>query len=268
MAWVHYFEPHAPYESPGQTVDHRALLSQPDHEFSSEDIAALRAQYSYEATLADTQVGELLDLLDELGMADNTLVVVTSDHGEQLGEHGIMFHHHGLYDESLRIPLIIRAPGLKGVVNRRIEPQVRIMDIAPTVLKFIKLEPLEQAEGAELLGYATGLRSRDLACPLYGRREASLRQGVLVGLRSNGIKYIHDPAAQTEELYDLGVDPEEAVNLAGQPHQREALEQCRRQVAPDLGAVGFRDGVAPASVVAPETDQTTLDRLEMLGYTE
>jgi choline-sulfatase len=259
MTWVHYFEPHAPYESPDQTVDHRALLSQPDHDFTEEEADALRAQYSSEATLADTLVGQLLDLLDELDVADNTLVVVTSDHGEQLGEHGIMFHHHGLYDESLRIPLIMRAPGLKGVVNRRIESQVRMMDIAPTVLKYIKLDPLAQAEGAELLGYATGVRSRDLACPLYGRREASLREGVLFGLRASDVKYILDPGSGVEELYNLVNDPAEARDLSQDPLQAEPLAQCRRQVAPDAESLGH---------LAPAADQTTLDRLEALGYTE
>jgi len=259
LAWVHYFEPHAPYESPDQTVDHRALLSQPHHDFTAAEADALRAQYSHEATLSDTLVGQLLDLLDELEAADNTLVVITSDHGEQLGEHDIMFHHHGLYDESLRIPLIIRAPGLRGVVTRTIAPQVRMMDIAPTVLKYIKLDPLAQAEGAELLGYATGVRTRDLACPLYGRREASLREGVLLGLRAHDVKYILDPAQGTEELYDLAQDPAEAQDLSQDPLQAEPLAQCRRQVAPDAESLGH---------VAPAADQTTLDRLEALGYTE
>ena len=171
-----------------------------------------------------------------------------------------MFHHHGLYDESLRIPLIIRAPGLRGVVNQRIEPQVRIMDIAPTVLRYIRLDPLAQAEGAELFGYATGVRKSDLACPLYGRREASLREGVLLGLRTHGVKYIQDPASGGEELYDLAADPGESRDISGDPNQADPLAQCRRQVAPDAESLGLN--------FLPSADQTTLDRLEALGYTE
>lgn len=263
LAWVHYFEPHAPYESPDQAVDHRALLSHPTHDFSPDEVTALRAQYAYEAELSDRLVGELLDLLDELDVADNTLVVVTSDHGEQLGEHDIMFHHHGLYDESLRIPLIVRAPGQRGVVNRRIEAQVRIMDVAPTVLEYVRLDPLEQAEGAELLGYATGVRQRNLVCPLYGRRTASLREGVLLGLRQDDVKYIQDPAAGTEELYDLVTDPGEQVDLSQDPLQAGPLAQCRRIVAPDVQSLGLDQ-----AALETDLDTTTQQRLEQLGYTE
>ena len=119
-----------------------------------------------------------------------------------------------------------------------------------------------------MLGYATGVRSRDLACPLYGRREASLREGVLLGLRSNDIKYIQDPASMTEELYDLVMDPSEASNLAGDPRQSVPLGLCRGQVAPNREALGFTGSSQPAEVLSPEVDRATLDRLEVLGYTE
>ena len=266
FAWVHYFEPHAPYEGSDATVDHRDFLSVPDPTYTEAEAAELRRLYAYEAELSDELVGELLDLLDELGVADNTLVVVTSDHGEQLGEHDIWFHHHGLYDESLQVPLIIRAPGLE-IANQRIDQQVRLMDIAPTILKYIKLDPLEPSEGAELLGYGTGVRDRSLACTLFGRKTASLSEGTIFGMRlpaqlgeggeTHDAKYIFDPSSTAEELYDLSLDPDELENLVEQ--QQDAVERCRELVGREINA---------AQDLAADVSADEIEKLEAMGYLE
>ncbi len=266
FAWVHYFEPHAPYEGPDATVDHRSFLSERDPTYTEAEAAELRRLYAHEAELSDDLVGELLDLLDELELADNTLVVVTSDHGEQLGEHGIWFHHHGLYDESLQVPLIVRAPGIE-LTTHRVDQQVRLMDIAPTMLEYIKLDPLEPSEGAELLGYGTGVRDRDLACTLFGRKTASLSEGTLFGMRlpaqigdegeTHDAKYIYDPASAKEELYDLSTDPDEQTDLAAD--QREAVERCRQLVEREMNA---------AKDLAADVDADEIKKLQAMGYVE
>jgi arylsulfatase A-like enzyme len=174
FAWVHYMEPHAPYEPwglPGYeangpvgqpVVDHREKMAQGDAAiYTDQERDQLRSLYAEEVAYTDTLVGEVLDELDRRGLADNTLVILTADHGEMLGEHGLDFLHHGLYDEALRVPLIIRAPGARIGV-KRVEPQVRLMDLVNTVLDYLKLDELESSEGVDLMGYAEGVRHKTM----------------------------------------------------------------------------------------------------------
>ncbi len=256
MVWVHLFEPHAPYEGDGALVDHRALLSEPDLAYTDEQVTELRRLYALEVEDADRLVGELM-----AAVPDNTIVLFTSDHGEQLGEHDIFFRHHGLYEESVRVPLVVRVPELRGQVEYRIPYQVRLMDLGPTVLKAIKLDPFEPAEGVELLGYGQRIRKKSLVCDLFGRSGPSLSEGCLLGLRSDSqaeseegvepspelrVKYILD--GDSEQFYNLYEDPEEQHNIADQ--QEAAVAACRARVQPSQGRCGDR----------------TTDALRSLGY--
>lgn len=264
FAWVHYFEPHAPYEGPDQAVDHRDFLSQRHPTYTEAEAAELRRLYAYEAGLSDTQVGELLDLLDELELSDRTMVIVTADHGEQLGEHDIYFHHHNLYDESLQVPLIIRAPGQGGIINKVVEQQVRLMDLSPTVLKWLKFgREMEPSEGVPLLEYATGQRKRSLPSTLYGRKTASLTDGTLFGMRAPAeleedqvhIKYIYDKTGGCERLFNLAEDPRELDNIAAD--QPGVMKPLREHVQREMGA---------ASDMAADISEADLQKLEAMGY--
>jgi len=254
FAWVHLFEPHAPYEGAAATVDHRALLSDPDVVFTAEQEEELRRLYALEVEDADRIVGELMAVVPE-----NTIVVFTSDHGEMLGEHGIQFRHHGLYDPVLRVPLIVRMPEIRGQVEVEIPYQVRLMDIAPTILKAIKLDPFEPTEGVALQGFGQRIKKKSLVCDLFGRKGPALDEGCLLGLRSDS-KAEEDPDAQLrvkyildgdgDEFYNLVEDPAESRNIADQ--QPAAVEACRARVEPDAGRCGERD--------------FTTDALKSLGY--
>ena len=271
FAWVHLFEPHAPYESADAMVDHRALLSDPHHEFTPEEIAELQRIYALEVEQVDALVGQLMELLDRTDSAQRTLVIVVGDHGEQLGEHEIFFHHHGLYDESIQVPLILRYPPLKTHV-KRVPQQVRVMDVAPTILKTIKLDPMEPTEGAELLGYALGVRKKSLVCDLVGRSGPVLGSGCLVGLRTTSrqavaegeeqdpeelrVKVIFDSEGGVE-FYNLGEDPMETENLASQ--QANAVNAARARAEASL-----KDFECEA-VELPAWEQ---EALRSLGYLE
>jgi len=266
FAWVHYFEPHAPYEGPNATVDHRTFLSDRDPTYTEAEADELRRLYAYEAGLADTQVGVLLDLLAELEIDDRTMVIVTADHGEQLGEHDIFFHHHGLYDESIQVPLIIRAPGQGGIKYKRIEQQVRLMDLTPTVLKWLKFDrELDYSEGVPLLDYATAVRERSLPSTLFGRKTASLSEGTLFGMRAPAeldgeqvhIKYIYDKAANVEELYNLAADPDETVDIS--ETQPSVMAPLREHTQKEM------DG---AKDLASDVSQADIEALKVLGYME
>ncbi|UCE85205.1 MAG: sulfatase-like hydrolase/transferase, partial [Deltaproteobacteria bacterium] len=235
FAWVHFYDPHADYAPPPGFL--AALPGRP---------------YDAEIAYADFHLGRLLDVLASLERRANTLVVVTSDHGESLGEHGEPTHTHFVYDATQRVPLILSGPGVPpGAV---VDAQVRLIDVAPTVLDLLGLPPLHGAQGVSL-------------APLFGRGAAppqdayvetlatrSLGWSPLVGLRRDGWKYIRAPRP---ELYQLDADPAELVNRIGE----------RPDVAAELDArleALMSDAAAAAETVALDADEKR--RLESLGY--
>ncbi len=267
FCWVHYFEPHAPYETHGSSsappVDHRYILAHEDQvDYTPGLVASLRELYAGEVGYVDQRLGDLLNALDELGLDQDTMVIVTADHGEMLGEHGYYFNHHGIYDQAVRVPLAIRAPGTRPA-TREVDAQVRLMDIPATVLKYLNMDPMKHAEGVELLGYAQNLRHRSLAATLMGRKTASLERGTLYGLRTgrasadqgNALKYFYDQDDGSDHLFDLEADPHELRDLA--PKQPELVEKSRR--------IALHEAQG-ASGKAPELDSSTREGLKALGY--
>ena len=135
--WVHYFDPHEPYNLREEFANPE-VVGEPHPatpEFSDEVQNRIR-RYDSEIGYADAHIGQLLDRLDSHGMRDNTLVVLVSDHGEGLGEHGFVGHGRWLYESTVRVPWIMRLPGRiqPGTVVRR---SVSILDLAPTILDLV-----------------------------------------------------------------------------------------------------------------------------------
>jgi arylsulfatase A-like enzyme len=127
--FVHYFDPHAPYAPPGEA-------SLRFHEAGVGQRTAWRNLYDAEVAYLDTHLGTLLDALDRLGLAADTLVVITSDHGEGLWDHGAQMHGVQIYEEQVRVPLLVRWPG-RIPPGRVIEAPVGLIDIAPTLLDLL-----------------------------------------------------------------------------------------------------------------------------------
>jgi len=249
FAWVHLFEPHAPYEAVGG-LDHRALIADPDHAYTDEESQQLKEQYRAEVERVDALVGKLLEAVSST--ADHTIVVLTADHGEQLGEHGIDFHHRGLFDEVIRVPLFLRAPGVApGVVTQ----QVRLMDLLPTMMELIHLEGPERSEGGSLLELVDGRREAAMSCTLLGRTPDGT--GRLLGLRTAEAKLLVDPESGEHALYDLLRDPGEDVDVAQE--QEEAVAQVKALVDREIRA--WRG-------MAPRLDGAADERLRALGYVQ
>jgi arylsulfatase len=185
----------------------------PQPELSPEQRVALaRDLYDAGVAYADEQIGRLLKQLDELEIADRTLVVITSDHGEALGERGL-FDHCCLWDDTLKVPLIVAFPGrLEG--GRTITEQVRSIDLLPTILDLLQLEPAEDIDGVSLVPLIEGRRAASPP-PAWSY---SQHQGI--SLRAaNRLKYIfHNhpwpPASGADSFYDLQEDPAETTALA------------------------------------------------------
>ena len=235
LTFVHLYEPHFPY--------------QPPEPFASRFRAS---PYHGEVAAADAALEPLLRPLLEAGPSARTLVVLTSDHGEALGEHGEATHGVFAYEPTLKVPLVMWAPGLlrPQVVN---EP-ARHVDVLPTVLDLVGVEPPPGLAGHSLLPLLAGRGSP--GDPSYFEAlSASLNRGwaPLRGVREGGLKYIDLPIP---ELYDLGGDPGETRNLvASRPADLERLRGRLR---------GLRSGEAETAPVAEARE--TVERLRALGY--
>ena len=171
-------------------------------------------QYDHEIAKFDQAAGRLLDRLDELGLASEAITVFMSDHGEAFGEHGTYYHGHHLHDENVRVPLVIRAP---GVAPRTLEGgPVSLLDIAPTILNLAGLTIPPIMRGHDLTGALYGDElDPDRALFIeshfsgYGT-SLDYQAAVVVGAE----KLIEDRGSRTFELYDLAADPGERHDLA------------------------------------------------------
>ena len=251
FGWVHLFDPHSPYKPPEEFAS--KYTSQP---------------YDGEVAWVDHALGPLFDRLASLPRP--TLVIVTADHGESLGEHGELTHGMFAYEATLRVPLIVSqlgssVPALRGVV---IDSPVRHIDLAPTVREALGLDVDKRLSGSSLVPVIRDRSGPDR--PAYFesmtynlvRGWAPLR-GVLAGRE----KYIDLPIP---ELYDLGSDPKESQNLAARQDDRtKVLANTLRtfNVAPPerpgreaadvtaaLRSLGYVSGSAPGRKQYSEAD--------------
>jgi choline-sulfatase len=227
--FVHYFDPHAPYAA------QPALLAQLPNDFArtvaSERIDGLRQtlpglrldslslalrNYQAEVLAVDAALGRLLAALDARGLANRTLVVVTADHGEGLGQHGTLDHAPNIYEEQLRVPLLIRWPE-HVPAGQRIAQPVGLVDLAPTIAAATSLAFDQRTDGRSLW---TALASGSVAepRPIFGRRRNYPRpyqghHGTLFFVRDGNWKLIRGTETEAE-LYDLATDPAERSNLS------------------------------------------------------
>ena len=253
---------------PGETDDVTALIrfsGRPDEvEPLPEDrVAWLEGQYAGEILFTDAQVARLLEELERLDLAGNTIVVVTADHGEAFQEHGVLGHTVHLYEEVERIPLLVRWPD-RVRAGRELRQPVGLIDVAPTLLDLAGV-PFERTEfeghsrAAALLGGEDHLPAgSDSELLMATTRRARLR-----GLISPETAYIFDHARGGEELYDLAQDPGQRANLAAARPEEARL--WRRKLCDRLGRLPER-GEVPA-VELPAAVREMLDAgLQQLGY--
>ena len=245
FAWLHLYDPHQPYEPP-----------EPYRERFADDL------YRGEIAFVDSQVGRVLAELERRGLAADTAIVLTSDHGEAFGEHGEWGHGLLAYDETLRVPLVVHAPGaVPG--GRVVAERFSLYDLAPTLAELFGLEGLPgELPGRSLVpalrdGGPAG-DAADPAAEVYFETLAG-QEGKnwapLTGLVAGDAKYIHLPE---RELYDLAADPAESRNLF--PERRReghGLDERLRELM--LAAGGERTA---------ERELTAEDRrrLAALGY--
>jgi choline-sulfatase len=214
--WVHYFDPHAQY------VAHEGA---PD--FYDPARGRMQALYDGEVWFTDKAVGRLLAFVASQPWANRTAIVVTSDHGESMNDHGMGYKHgFEIWEPLVRVPLLIRAPGLE---THRVPVKRSAIDLVPTLLD---LMAIAQPGPGELSGVSL---ADDLAQPhdAYAERDVYLdmpegpfthmRRGLIHG-KTPGLKLIHFGGRQYQ-LYDLATDPGEMVDLAGDPKRLDPMVQ-------------------------------------------
>jgi arylsulfatase len=174
------------------------------------------AQYDGEIRYVDTKVGELLDVVQELGIEEETLLIVTSDHGESLTEHGLFFDHFGVYEPTIHVPLILRWPG-RVPAGRRVSALVQGIDLSVTMLEAAGIAPPPTFRGHSLLPLARGEteRGREFILCNQGlwqaKRAISDGRWKLIKALDNGLW-----PAPALEFYDLEEDPGEQHDVAPQ----------------------------------------------------
>lgn len=233
------------------------------------------ALYDGEIAYLDAQIGRLLDSLDATGLRDNTLIVFTSDHGEEHGEHGFFCSHgHSTYEAVSRVPLIIQTPDRRSSVVSQV---VRTVDIAPTILDLLGIPLDEGIDGRSLEPLVLGTAEEIPRVPAYvtnapihegffkrrPRIFLSGIEGVERCVRTEEWKLIRIPHPEEDiiQLFNIAEDPEETVDLSRvEPERVAALMKVLEEVEASA-MVSSRE--APEQ---PELDEETLEMLEGLGY--
>jgi arylsulfatase A-like enzyme len=262
--FVHTYEVHHPYTpSPEDlavvetsydgslpseiSIDLLNAINDKRFAITPEDLRHIENTYEAEIRSTDAAFGVLIEGLRRLDLYEQTLVVFTSDHGEEFGEHGVVgWHSHTLYDELLRVPLLIKYPG-SWHAGQTLSDQVRLLDVAPTIVGSLGLDRPTVFEGANLTLYAAG------GPPPAPYAVSALEEGG-TSIRTLEWKRIR------RSLFDLSHDPGETEDVADEfPGISEKLRLIKLELITEGPAIGAVD--AP---ISPELRE----RLESLGYAE
>ncbi len=241
FAWIHLYDPHAPYRPP-------------------EPFATKYKGHPYngEISFADSQIARLVSTLQARGLYDRTVIVVMGDHGESLGDHGESAHGFFVYNSVTHVPLVIRTP-FSSLGHRRVADPVRSVDILPTTLDLLGAPAVTGISGASIVPLMTGAKN-ELGLDAYSEAMYPLHHygwSDLHALRSGRYKVIDAPRP---ELYDVDRDPAETTNLFA---ERQALgDRMIAQLRTLEG--GFKKVVAP--MPAADVDPEARERLAALGY--
>jgi arylsulfatase A-like enzyme len=258
--FLHLFDAHHPYEPPwpfdtAYVSRYRSDLRElsqthpyaQEKDLTDEELAEVVALYDGEVAYADFAIGRFFDALRELGLYDDSLIVVFGDHGEGFLEHGLMNHGNSVYEELIRVPLLLRLPGGRSG-GERVDAPVQLIDIAPTILQELELEPAPMMQGTSLFNPVL----RD-----GSPRFAYVSEAYAACIRTDSWKVIENPKSRAKtipraldvdyELYHLTEDPREQKNLALEQTERLASmtevlhrlarenHELRRQIREDLG---------------------------------
>ena len=235
--WLHLYDPHSPYDPP-----------EPFHSKFADRL------YDGEIAYADQQLGRLIEWLKNARLYDGTLLVVASDHGESLGDHGEKEHGFFLYNSTLRVPLIVKPPARTGSKAGRVSDPVEVLGIAATILRMAGMDDPMTKLASALVGKGdkSGAAYSETFYPFN-----SFGWSPLHSLQSGRFHFIEAPSA---ELFDVVTDPDEKNNLA--PVQGATLAVLRQKLQAILQKGSYKHAATTSSTLSPEGQE----KLRALGY--
>ena len=282
--YVHFLDPHDPYirvpgydDYFGKKRDYRELVLTGQasilsgeplvgdgvlpqvQDLTRVELDYLKGLYDSELSQVDAAVGRILAKLDENGMRDNTIIVVTSDHGEEFLEHGFLRHGYQLFEETVRVPLIIKTPPELNNVGRYDAP-VELVDVTPSILDFLAIK----ADSLEFDGSV--LPPRENGDPGPGEIMAfgmtRFRRQDLAYLIIDDKKLIYNPGTKHHMLFDLAEDPTETAGRRAEetPVGRAMIQDIQRLIE-------ALSKMSLAGTASGEIDPKLREQLKSLGYT-
>jgi arylsulfatase A-like enzyme/Flp pilus assembly protein TadD len=240
LLFLHYYDPHFPYKPPEPFAS----------EFADNP-------YGGEIAYADACIGRVIAKLKELGLYESALIIITSDHGEMLGEHGETTHSWFIYQSALKVPLMVRVP--KGAGGKRVDGLAGLVDIVPSICGYLGIEVPSRVQGRDLSSYlrGKGARSRDRYIYCESLSPTKLGGNSLLGVVSGGWKYIQ---TTRPELYDLVKDPGETDNqVLNLPKRAHLMQEHLKLILEEEAYRGDGDS-------GLRLDSEARERLESLGY--
>jgi arylsulfatase A-like enzyme len=262
--WLHYFDPHDDYLPPpdfappgltGRSLQKKINGNWAEGKGGPKVPARIAALYDGEVAFMDAEIGRFLAKLEELDLAQSTVVAVVADHGEAFGEHGTKYHGFRLYREEINIPFIICDLGGNLPPINSPPSTISTLDVAPTVLDLAGIPTPRTMRGRALFREAAPAPAYCVCVPEI-RRKSKYAIGRLEALVTSREKLIvHDDNA---EYYDLKTDPHETTNLTKEKPGRVAELRAEME--------RIQETVEPAPSPTFSTDQDTIDKLRTLGY--
>ncbi len=244
MFWAHYLDPHNDYMHHDDGPRH----------FEPRTPVNL---YDGEIAFTDRSVGRLIEGLRSSGQSESTIVVLASDHGEEFLDHGGRFHGVTVFEEQLRVPFIIHAP---GIAARRVKMSVGTIDLMPTVLDLLDLPIPDRIDGRSLVRAMRGEMMAPQALLVEMRGSPGTRYRAVV---SGGYKLILDSEGNPTGLFDLWVDPRERRSV----HHRQQRRARDMQLAIDrIVAQSKEHAPNPTSTTRADLTQYEIEQLRALGY--
>ena len=263
MMSVNIFQPHAPFfpteeylakydaakmpdpaykpgeldqKTPFQQLDHKAAYGGRALSFtetSPEEHRAITAAYYAMIEQVDTEMGRMMQALEETGQADNTIVIFMSDHGEMLGDHGMYFKGPYFYDCLTRVPLMIRWPN-HFKAGLKVDALVEMIDLAPTLLEAASIPKADGMQGRSLIPLLTGQTTKHRDSVYMEYLDANFTYPIkpmLTSVRTDRYKLNYCDHQEYGELYDLKTDPGEFTNLWHDAHKTDLREMMLRTLA-------------------------------------
>lgn len=235
--WIHYMDSHEPYVPEKKYIDmtklditltKEGMYSLFENTLRKRDItdpnklAVLRQLYDIHVREVDSYIEQLFATLGELGMLKDSAIFITSDHGDEFGEHGGLSHDDKLYSELIDVPLIVYGTGEKGTFNK----VVSTLDIAPTIVKMFGLPAVDRFQGHPFLP-----SSEYLGNGVYGEAITQIKEGEgdinkdVYFYREQDLKIMYRANTDSWEMYDLNQDPHESQNIISSSSKAEEMKE-------------------------------------------